>query len=83
MKFDTTRFVAATIEEIAFSLGLTMLAVVVVVSLFLQSWRATLIVALAIPVSLTGTFAILWGLGYSANTLEPLRDHSGANDGRG
>ncbi|SNY62603.1 efflux RND transporter permease subunit [Enterobacter sp. CC120223-11] len=69
VKFDTTRFVAATIEEIAFSLGLTMLAVVVVVSLFLQSWRATLIVALAIPVSLTGTFAILWGLGYSANTL--------------
>ncbi|MEW5559456.1 efflux RND transporter permease subunit [Enterobacter asburiae] len=69
VKFDTTRFVAATIEEIAFSLGLTLLAVVIVVSLFLQSWRATLIVALAIPVSLTGTFAVLWWLGYSANTL--------------
>ncbi|WP_312624572.1 efflux RND transporter permease subunit [Scandinavium sp.] len=69
VKFDTTRFVAATIEEIALSLGLTLLAVVIVVSLFLQSWRATLIVALAIPVSLTGTFAVLWWLGYSANTL--------------
>ncbi|MBB1200255.1 efflux RND transporter permease subunit [Enterobacteriaceae bacterium 89] len=69
VKFDTTRFVAATIKEIGLSLGLTLLAVVLVVSLFLQSWRATLIVALAIPVSLTGTFAVLWLLGYSANTL--------------
>jgi multidrug efflux pump subunit AcrB len=49
VKFDTTRFVAATIKEIGVSLALTLLAVVVVVSLFLQSWRATLIVALAIP----------------------------------
>ena len=69
MKFDTTTFVAATIKEIGVSLALTMLAVVVVVSLFLQSWRATLIVALAIPVSLVGTFAVLYTLGYSANTL--------------
>lgn len=69
VKFDTTRFVAATIQEIGLSLGLTLLAVVVVVSLFLQSWRATLIVALAIPVSLVGTFAVLWLLGYTANTL--------------
>jgi multidrug efflux pump subunit AcrB len=69
VKFDTTRFVAATIKEIGVSLALTLLAVVVVVSLFLQSWRATLIVALAIPVSLIGTFAVLYLLGYSANTL--------------
>jgi hydrophobe/amphiphile efflux-1 (HAE1) family protein len=69
VKFDTTQFVAATIKEIAVSLVLTLLAVVVVVSLFLQSWRATLIVALAIPVSLIGTFAVLYSLGYSANTL--------------
>jgi multidrug efflux pump subunit AcrB len=68
VKFDTT-FVAATIKEIGVSLALTLLAVVVVVSLFLQSWRATLIVALAIPVSLVGTFAVLYTLGYSANTL--------------
>jgi multidrug efflux pump subunit AcrB len=61
--------VAATIKEIGVSLALTLLAVVVVVSLFLQSWRATLIVALAIPVSLVGTFAVLYTLGYSANTL--------------
>lgn len=69
VKFDTTRFVAATISEIAVSLAFTLLAVVVVVSLFLQSWRATLIVALAIPVSLIGTFALLYTFGYSANTL--------------
>ncbi len=69
VKFDTTQFVAATIKEIGVSLALTLLAVVVVVSLFLQSWRATLIVALAIPVSLVGTFAVLYTLGYSANTL--------------
>ncbi|SXD92970.1 efflux RND transporter permease subunit [Klebsiella quasivariicola] len=68
VKFDTTRFVAATIKEIGVSLALTLLAVVVV-SLFLQSWRATLIVVLAIPVSLIGTFAVLYLLGYSANTL--------------
>ena len=69
VKFDTTTFVAATIQEIGISLGLTLLAVVLVVSLFLQSWRATLIVALAIPVSLLGTFGALYLLGYSANTL--------------
>ncbi|EOB4235738.1 efflux RND transporter permease subunit [Raoultella planticola] len=69
VKFDTTRFVAATIKEIGVSLALTLLAVVAVVSLFLQSWRATLIVTLAIPVSLIGSFAVLYLLGYSANTL--------------
>lgn len=69
VKFDTTRFVAATMKEIAVSLALTLLAVVMVVLLFLQSWRATLIVALAIPVSLIGSFAVLYLLGYSANTL--------------
>lgn len=69
VKFDTTRFVAATIKEIGVSLVLTLLAVVLVVSLFLQSWRATLIVTLAIPVSLIGSFAVLYLLGYSANTL--------------
>ena len=69
VKFDTTRFVAATIKEIGTSLALTLLAVVAVVSLFLQSLRATLIVVLAIPVSLIGTFAVLYVLGYSANTL--------------
>ena len=69
VKFDTTRFVAATIKEIGVSLALTLLAVVAIVSLFLQSWRATLIVAAAIPVSLIGTFGVLYALGYSANTL--------------
>jgi hydrophobe/amphiphile efflux-1 (HAE1) family protein len=69
VKFDTTTFVTATLQEIGFSLMLTLLAVVLVVSLFLQSWRATLIVALAIPVSLVGTFVVLYVMGYSVNTL--------------
>ncbi|WP_435952431.1 efflux RND transporter permease subunit [Dryocola sp. BD626] len=69
VKFDATEFVSATIKEIGVSLGLTMLVVVLVVSLFLQSWRATFIVTTAIPVSLIGTFAVLYVLGYSANTL--------------
>jgi hydrophobe/amphiphile efflux-1 (HAE1) family protein len=69
VKFDSTDFVAATIKEIGSSLALTLLVVVLIVSLFLQSWRATFIVAMAIPVSLIGTFAVLYLLGYSANTL--------------
>ena len=67
--FDTTSFVSATIEEIVLTLGITFLLVVVVIYLFLQDWRATLIPTLAIPVSIIGVFAVLLVLGYSANTI--------------
>src|SRR3954447_6774336 len=67
--FNTTQFVTATIHEIVVTLGITFAIVVAVVFLFLQDWRATLIPTLAIPVSLVGTFAVLYILGYSANTI--------------
>ena len=67
--FNTTQFVTATIHEIVVTLGITFAIVVAVVFIFLQDWRATLIPTLAIPVSLVGTFAVLYILGYSANTI--------------
>jgi len=67
--YDTTRFVEVSIREVVKTLGEAMLLVFLVVYLFLQSWRATLIPFAAVPVSLTGTFAGLFLLGYSINTL--------------
>lgn len=67
--FDTTKFVDASIREVVRTLVEAMLLVMAVVYLFLQSWRATLIPMLAVPVSLIGTFAGLWLLGFSINTL--------------
>jgi multidrug efflux pump len=67
--FDTTRFVEVSIREVLKTLGEAMLLVFLVVYLFLQNWRATLIPTLAVPVSLLGTFAGLHLLGYSINTL--------------
>lgn len=66
---DTTNYVSAAIDEIVFTLGLTSLLVILVVFVFLQDWRATLVPAVTIPVSLIGTFAVLKALGYSANTI--------------
>ena len=67
--YDTTRFVKVSIEEVVKTLAEAMLLVIAVVFLFLQSWRATLIPLVAVPVSLIGTFAGLLLLGYSINTL--------------
>ena len=67
--FDTTRFVKASIHEVMHTLGEAALLVVLVVFVFLQSWRATLIPMVAVPVSLIGTFAGLWLFGFSINTL--------------
>jgi multidrug efflux pump len=67
--YDTTRFVEVSIREVVKTLGEAMLLVFLVVYLFLQSWRATLIPFAAVPVSLIGTFAGLHLLGYSINTL--------------
>jgi multidrug efflux pump len=67
--YDTTRFVEVSIREVLITLGEAMLLVFLVVYLFLQSWRATLIPFAAVPVSLIGTFAGLFLLGYSINTL--------------
>ena len=69
MPYDTTRFVEVSIREVVKTLAEAMLLVFLVVFLFLQNWRATLIPFAAVPVSLIGTFAGLYLLGYSINTL--------------
>ena len=66
---NTTLAVTAGIEEIVKTLFEALLLVIVVVFIFLQGWRATLIPLLAVPVSLIGTFAIFPLLGFSINTL--------------
>src|SRR5258705_2183561 len=67
--YDTTKFVRVSIEEVVKTLLIAILLVVAVVFIFLQDWRATLIPIAAVPVSLIGTFAGLYLLGYSINTL--------------
>jgi multidrug efflux pump len=67
--YDTTRFIEVYIHEVALTLGTAMILVILVVYLFLQSWRVTLIPAVAVPVSLIGTFAGMEALGFSINTL--------------
>lgn len=66
---DTTRPVLDGINEIVKTLGEAIFLVIIVVFLFLQNWRATLIPLLAVPVSLIGTFAVFPLLGFSINTL--------------
>jgi hydrophobe/amphiphile efflux-1 (HAE1) family protein len=67
--FDTTRFVDASIKEVRTTIFEAALLVLAVVFLFLQTWRATLIPMIAVPVSLVGAFAGLWAVGFSINTL--------------
>jgi hydrophobe/amphiphile efflux-1 (HAE1) family protein len=67
--YDTTKFIEVSIEEVVKTLRDAMILVILVVYLFLQSWRATLIPAVAVPVSLIGTFAGMAALGFSINTL--------------
>jgi HAE1 family hydrophobic/amphiphilic exporter-1 len=66
---DTTKAVTAGIHEIVITLGIALVLVILVVFLFLQGWRATLIPLMAVPVSLIGTFTIFPLLGFSINTL--------------
>jgi len=67
--FDTTPFVKLSIEEVVKTLVEAVILVFIVMYLFLQNFRATLIPTLAVPVVLLGTFAVLFSLGYSINTL--------------
>ncbi|MFY9697810.1 MAG: multidrug efflux RND transporter permease subunit [Rhodoplanes sp.] len=70
--YDPTTFVKDTIHEVQKTLIEAFVLVVLVVFLFLGSWRATLIPTLAVPVSLIGTFVALLAIGYSANTVSLL-----------
>jgi len=67
--YDTTPFVEASIEEVVHTLVEAMVLVFLVVFIFLQSWRATLIPALAVPVSIIGTFFGMQMFGFSVNSI--------------
>jgi multidrug efflux pump len=67
--YDTSDFVKATIKEVLHTFAEALVLVVLVVFLFLQSWRATLIPIIAVPISLIGTFAGLYMFGFSINLL--------------
>lgn len=67
--YDTTIFVSDSIKAVIATLLEAVLLVVLVVTLFLQTWRASIIPLLAVPVSVIGTFGALYLLGYSINTL--------------
>ena len=67
--YDTSPFVEKSIEEVVKTLAEAMVLVFIVMFVFLQNWRATLIPAIAVPIVLLGTMAVLFTLGYSINTL--------------
>lgn len=67
--FNTTMFVDAAIDEVVMTLLIAVLLVFLTIFVFLQDWRATIIPAMTIPVSLIGTFAVMAGLGVSINML--------------
>jgi len=67
--YDTVVFIKQSIEAVVKTLFEALLLVVIVVVVFLQNWRASIIPLIAVPVSLIGTFAIMAGLGMSLNTL--------------
>jgi multidrug efflux pump len=66
---DTSDFIKLSVTEVVKTLMEAILLVVLVIFIFLQSWRATLIPFIAVPVVLLGTFAILYALGFSINTM--------------
>lgn len=67
--YDPTEFIARSVHEVIVTIGIAIFLVVLVVIAFLQTWRASLIPVIAIPVSLIGTFAVLAALGFSLNNL--------------
>ena len=69
INYDVTEFLYASIEEVVFTLFFTLLLVFIVIYVFLQDWRSTLIPLIAVPVSLVGTFFFLSVMGFSINLL--------------
>ena len=67
--YDTTPFIKESIKEVFKALRDAIILVAIVVLAFLQSWRATLIPLIAVPVAIVGTFAVMLGLGFSLNNL--------------
>jgi multidrug efflux pump len=66
---DSTGFIRISVEEVVKTLVEAIILVVIVMFIFLQNWRATLIPTLTVPVVLLGTFGVLYAFGYSINTL--------------
>ncbi|MCJ9714635.1 efflux RND transporter permease subunit, partial [Bordetella hinzii] len=69
IEYDPTQFVRSSIEAVIHTLLEAIALVVLVVILFLQTWRASIIPLLAVPVSIIGTFSLLLMFGYSINAL--------------
>lgn len=67
--YDTTPFINESIQEVFKALRDAIILVAIVVLAFLQSWRATVIPLIAVPVAIVGTFAVMLGLGFSLNNL--------------
>ena len=70
--FDSTVFIQKSIEEVYKTVAEAVLLVVLVIFLFLRSWRATLIPLVTIPISLIGAFALMYAFGFTINTLTLL-----------
>ncbi|NUQ30505.1 MAG: multidrug efflux RND transporter permease subunit [Acidobacteriaceae bacterium] len=66
---DRTNTIRASVKDVQFELMLTIALVVLVIFLFLRSWRATIIPSVAVPLSIVGTFGVMYLLGYSLNNL--------------
>ena len=71
--YDPTQFVRASIKAVVRTLLEATALVVLVVILFLQTWRASIIPLVAVPVSIVGTFSLLYLFGFSINALSPVR----------
>lgn len=69
---DDAEFIRDSVKEVVVSLSLTIALVIVTLLVFIGSWRATIVPALSIPVSLAGALAIIWGMGFSVNILTLL-----------
>ena len=69
VSYDPTKFIVVSLEEIAETIIVALLLVILVTYAFLQDWRATLVPAIAIPVSLVGTFTFMYFMDYSINVL--------------
>ena len=67
MPFDTTVFVNASIREVYKTLIAAAVLVLIVILVFLQDWRAMLVPATTVPVTIIGAFAAMWALGFSVN----------------
>src|SRR5205823_10591956 len=67
--YDTTPFIRESVNEVFYTLRDAVILVAIVVLIFLQNWRATIIPLVAVPVAIVGTFAVMKAFGYSLNNL--------------